>query len=224
MGFYIERNNGKDNSLHSFDIPKQEDLVSNIESNDSLSEAFTFIPGQKLSFIVLSSTGNKSWSGSWSVNADIYNNTYIECMKTRSRAYYKNEDGILYFTHFQGNKSSLLFYFYIAAYKVVHGFYKGMVIEDTFPSNVMSAKLMGFVQDFIAPVFRFIKVNYRMEYMNMTSDIEGSTINLESLVTLKYLQSKKKEIRFKFLIREKKIDSFIVHAPHLSLEARWENN
>ena len=117
-------------------------------------------------------------------------------MKTRSKAYYKNEDGILYFTHFQGNKNAILYYFYLAAYKVVHGFYKELVIEDTFPSNVLSPKLMSFAQDFIAPVLRFITVNYRMEYMSMLDDMEESTIKLESFVTLKYLRSRKKEIRF----------------------------
>ncbi|MCK4361299.1 MAG: urea transporter, partial [Bacteroidales bacterium] len=58
IGNYILNENSKF-ELKSFDKPQKNDIVSNIEKNDSLYKAFHFIPGQKLKFSVSCSDSQK---------------------------------------------------------------------------------------------------------------------------------------------------------------------
>jgi len=98
LGYYILH---KENRylLKSHEIPKKNEQVSNIEKNDSLSGAFRFIPGQKLLFEVDDSNTDKLASIAWEIETDIYGNAYLLCRNTNSRAYFKYENELFYFSH-----------------------------------------------------------------------------------------------------------------------------
>ncbi|MCK7534437.1 MAG: hypothetical protein MZV63_27165 [Marinilabiliales bacterium] len=53
------------------------------------------------------------------------------------KPYFVNEGDIFYFTHFEGDKHSLLYHFYLGSYKVIYGFYRGLEDEDHYPVNVL---------------------------------------------------------------------------------------
>ena len=61
-----------------------------LEKNQLLHYAFHFLPGQILQFEVTSD--EKTWNESWEVKTDYYNNSYLESLETKSKAYFQNDD------------------------------------------------------------------------------------------------------------------------------------
>jgi murein DD-endopeptidase MepM/ murein hydrolase activator NlpD len=165
--------------LISYEIPEEDTEVSNIHKNSSLSKAFRFIPGQKFSYLV-KTTGKKEYKVQWEVLADSLNNTFIFCEKTGSKAWFKNDGDIHYFTHFEGDRSSLLFRFYLGAYKIMMGYYRNLQVSDTFPVNTFNNKLVAIIQDFISPFWFFIRSEYSLEYLGMDDELRQTDIRLRS--------------------------------------------
>ena len=115
-------------SLLSFDFPEKDELVSNIESNELLHNAFHLIPGKKLSFDVINN--GQSGKVEWDVQTDSFNNTFIRCNQSGSTAWFTNDGNLLYFTHYEGDKDALLYYFFLALFKLQQGYYQDMVLAD----------------------------------------------------------------------------------------------
>ncbi|MCK4289150.1 MAG: M23 family metallopeptidase, partial [Bacteroidales bacterium] len=219
IGNYILNENSKF-ELKSFDKPQKNDIVSNIEKNDSLYKAFHFIPGQKLKFSVSCSDSQKDKIINWKIEADIYNNLYILCENSKSRAYFKNDGNIFYFTHFEGNKKSLLFYFYMGVYKIVTGFYKGLIVNDRYPLNTVNNNLITIIQDFIAPFYMFIKADYTLEYIKMDDNFSESSVFLKSKIEIKICKKLTKEQSFEIYIKDKSIEKFVIFDRNKKIEAK----
>ncbi len=220
IGNYILNENSKF-ELKSFDKPQKNDTVSNIEKNDSLYNAFHFIPGQKLKFSVSSSDSQKDKIINWKIEADIYNNLYILCENSKSKAYFKNDGNIFYFTHFEGNKKSLLFYFYLGVYKIVTGFYKGLIVNDRYPLNIVNNNLITIIQDFIAPFYIFIKSDYTLEYIKMDDNFSESSVFLKSKIEIKICKKLTKEQSFEIYIKDKSIEKFVIFDRNKRIEAKF---
>jgi len=208
VGHYLEHTE-KGYKLKSYSKPGKGDLISNIEKNITLYRAFHFVPGQELKFIV-SSPKQKERTVIWEVQSDIYNNTFLLCTKTKSKAWFKNDGSIHYFTHFEGNKNSLLFYFYLGAYKITSGFYKGMKISDSYPIHLLNSKGLIFIQDFIAPFYLFVKSQYEMEFIKMTDNLTESRIMFKSASTVLHGHKKTRELNFQFEIESNRIKRFVI--------------
>ncbi|MEA3479103.1 MAG: M23 family metallopeptidase, partial [Bacteroidota bacterium] len=219
FGFYMERN-GSRHELMTFDVPQQECLVSNIQVNKSLKRAFHFVPGQSLKFQVKDLQQQTQMMEEWEVRTDIFNNMFIYCMRTGSKAYFKQDDGIHYFTFFEGNRKSLLYYFYLAAFKVVYGYYEDLKIKDTLPANVIPAHFMGVIQDFFAPLFQVIRVVYSMKYLSFEDDFEDSKVHMRSKTRLMFRKIVKKEFRFDILVEDNVIQSIQVKTHNKAFEAK----
>ncbi|MCK4408067.1 MAG: urea transporter [Bacteroidales bacterium] len=219
IGNYILNENSKF-ELKSFDKPQKNDIVSNIEKNDSLYKAFHFIPGQKLKFSVSCSDSQKDKIINWKIEADIFNNLYILCENSKSKAYFRNEGNIFYFTHFEGNKKSLLFYFYMSVYKIVTGFYKGLIVNDRYPLNTVNNNLITIIQDFIAPFYMFIKADYTLEYIKMDDNFSESSVFLKSKIEIKICKKLTKEQNFEIYIKDKSIEKFVIFDRNKKIEAK----
>ncbi len=172
----------KNNSyeLKSYDIPEDGILVSNIRKNASLEKAFHFIPGQKINLKVLPENGNE-YLLDWEVKINATSLTFIHCEKTNSRAYFRNDGDIHYFTHFEGDRSSLLFRFFMGAYKIMMGFYPNLLVRDNFPVNTFNNRVSGLLQDFIAPFFMFIRSDFMLSYLKMEDELMQTGIQLKSI-------------------------------------------
>jgi urea transporter len=166
--------------LKSSEYPVKDNSISNIENNDHLRRAFNFIPGQVITFRNDNIPEITEREVRWSVKVDYLNNTYLHCQKTGSNAYFVNEGDLFYFTHFEGDTSSLLFYFYLAGYKVIYGFYRGLKIEDHFPVSALTKGPIKLVQDFFAPFYLFTKSIYRLEYIKASDFLSVPEIHLHS--------------------------------------------
>jgi len=67
---------------------------------------------------------------------------------------------MFYFTAFYGNKNSLLYYFYLSAFKIYLG-NKQIEIHDFMPLNVTKMPvLLKWLHDFVAPFKSFVNVEY----------------------------------------------------------------
>jgi len=163
-------------------IPEEEQIVQNIEPDASLAKAFKFIPGQELTYSILESSQPE---GKWSVKTDMLNNRYLECATSGAKAYFRYDEKLFYFTHFAGSKKSLLYHFYLSAYKVPLGFYKNMQVEDIFPPTILRLGLLRILQDVVSPVVLFLKPMYKLVYSKNEELISGSKIVLESECNLK---------------------------------------
>ncbi len=204
ISYFLLKNADKP-ELKSFKIPKKDDIVYNLEKNDIIENAYNFIAGQDIYF-KNNTESNSIIVGKWSVVADIYNNQYLYCKKTNSYAYFTKDDNFFYFNNFVGDKNSLLYYFYLANYKVNFGFLKDLKITDSINPQTLFPKYKMVFQDVIAPFYIYLKANYKLKYISLDSDFTSSTIELNSEI----IKQGKLLYQFKIEINEKGISKFVV--------------
>ncbi|NVO19519.1 MAG: urea transporter [Bacteroidetes bacterium] len=215
--------NEKQFELLTWERPAKGDRLSNIESIQSLKKAFNFIPGQKLSYLV-QENGKPDQSENWVVEVDIYNFTYLRCLKTESQAWFRNEDDLLYFTAFQGDKSSLLYAFYLGAYKIARGFYPGLKIVDEFPVTVMQTGIRKILQDFLAPFYLFVHTEYRMEYKSMQDEINQTQVTLNATITQRTSFKSKQIAGIGFHIDHDRIEQIILNRKSRIITCTCQDN
>ncbi|NOX47172.1 MAG: peptidoglycan DD-metalloendopeptidase family protein [Chlorobi bacterium] len=204
----------------SYDKPRITDMVSNIEKDQTLYKAYHFVPGQVLKFSVSGGQPGTAVIVKWEVQTDIYNNSYLYCKETNSKAWFKNDGSIHYFTLFEGDRSSVLFYFFLGNYKVISGFYKGMTVKDVFPIHVLNKKAWILLQDFIAPFYMFMKSEYRIEYVKIKKDFTDSKIELNSTARVKRYGKTTREVHFKMEIEAKSIQMFEITEGNKTIVAK----
>lgn len=204
-------------NLKSFAYPANKNLVSNIERNDLLYQAFHFIPGKHYHFQV--TKNGESLDSSWEVNTDPYNNSYIKCHESGAMAYFHNDGNMMYFTHYNGDKKCMLYYFFMSAFQVQLGFYQDLLIKDRFPLNlIFSQPLLG-LQDVVAPFWKFLHSEYQCSYAWIDSDMAPSEIKLISSATNRLGGKTLQKFDFTLHINEKGIHRLAVSSNNLQLEA-----
>ncbi|MGM0474379.1 MAG: hypothetical protein ACQERV_09550, partial [Bacteroidota bacterium] len=204
-------------TLESYAYPELNDLVSNIERNELLHRAFHLIPGKRFHFRIEGHTDMVE--SAWEVNTDAYNNSFIRCHQTGSVAYFINDGNLIYFTHYSGDKRSLLYYFFLAAFQVQQGFYQDLTIRDRYPLNLIFRQPLLGLQDFVAPFWKFLRSSYECRYDWIDNEMSPSEIRIRSAAR-NYLSGRLlKEFDFSMMIEEKGIRSFVVDSGKLHLEA-----
>ncbi len=158
--------------------PLKDEKVSNIEANELLSKAYKFTPGEILKFDV---EGYKDIdSVSWEVKVNPYNESYLQCSRTNSIAYFENDDHQFYFTYFEGSKNCLLYYFFLGSYKIQEGFYQDLVLKDKYPLYLVYPKMIRWLHDFISPFILLIKSEYSVQYSSIDDYMSPEKIILNS--------------------------------------------
>lgn len=156
IAYFIERDD-RNLALRVSEIPREGTLISNVETIPDVVTAFGFMPGQKIVFHPEDNAGERH---EWDVLTDAWNRTYIFCRQTRSAAYFVNDGTMFYFTDFEGRRNSLLFRFYLAAFRVLLAAYPGIRVEDEYPLTDYSSPALRWMHDFIAPFGRFLRAGY----------------------------------------------------------------
>ena len=216
---YLERI-GSEHELNSVEVSKQEMCVSNIKPIESLKKAIWALQGDILNLSGIDFPGKTDLIEEWEIRSDIYNNTYFYCLRTGAKAYFEREEGIHYFTYFEGNKKSLLFYFYLAAFKVIFGHYRDLQIHDILPLNAIPTGGLGWIQDITAPFIKVIRPLYSMRYMSYEDDFDKARVVLGSRVRLYFRDLLTKEMDFEIQIDENTINAFTVKLKKLMIKAR----
>ena len=166
--------------------------------NAILSKALHFIPGQRLSINVEVESKKEKWQKqagnfTWLVETDVFNTTYIRCEKDGGFAYLYNNGDLHYFTNFTGTKNSALYWFFMALFKVPLGFLPNSKITDSIQLNMMFGGILKFLQDFVAPIFLFLKVDYDLSIKDSGDILSSGDISLSALITKKIAGRKIKE-------------------------------
>jgi hypothetical protein len=155
----------------------------------------------------------------WEVQSGFDGKPYICCENSGSRAFFTFRNHVLSFTHFEGDRTSLLWYFYLNAYKVVTGFYKDLVIEDRLPLNIIRSGSLKFLQDLVAPFFIFLRPVYTMNFTREADDFTNSRIWLESVSMVKLGRFVMKRVSAGFEISSKGLEKITVRDNNITLDA-----
>lgn len=200
------------------DRPENEQVIAPISKNETLFKAFNFVPGQIVKFEFKIDDGEVQQE-EWEVKTDYYNNTYLECEATGSTAWFKNDGKLFYFTYFKGDDRSLLYYFYLAAYKVSLGFNRGLTVKDQYPLAILKNSFIRFWQDFIAPFHIFMKAACELCYVKLEEDLSGDSIQLESTAHLQYSGKNSRDMQFEIFVEDDRLKRFNIHAGQFSIKA-----
>jgi urea transporter len=204
--------------LKTYDRPAKDQIITNIVKNDGLYKAFSFIPGQTISFEV-KSNNEEVKRIDWEVKSDMYNYTWLECRETDSKAYFHNDGHLFYFTHFEGDKNCFLYYFYLGAYRIVLGFYNKLEVADSYPINAFRGGAVKFFQDFVAPFKLFMQGTFSLKYLKMEDNFTSSCIEMASKASLIAFDRKMDEIDFSMVITDGRITDFRVKGKHADIKA-----
>jgi len=207
--------------LFSFSRPQLNDIVSNISVTPLLQKAFHLIPGKMFSWQI--DNGIEKTKARWEIKTSAYNQTYIECLETKSQAFFEEDGALLFFTYFKGDKSSLLYYFYLAAYKIQTGFYQDLELHDQYPLNHIFRKKILFLQDFFAPFFLFLRAEFTVKYHKIDNNLSPGLISLNSSAKRFIGKSLFKETKFEFKIDNSGIQSLIIHVGDTQINAICSN-
>ncbi len=208
LGHYLVKNNGF-TEFKDYNRPIEGETVFNHEENQLLVDAFHFIPGQKLLFEYYQNNEDKK-TEEWEVITNIYNYSYFKCKNSDTYAYFSIDNGVFFFYDFYGDRNSLLYYFFLACYKVPLGFYENLKVEDSIALHLVFKKSDLFLQDFISPFYTYLYSKYSLNYYEIDNSISPSKIILQSFVSMNSTMFKKtktlNEVRFDIEIDTKGIN------------------
>lgn len=214
-------NRNEEKVLKSYALPEKNDTIANIDVNSSLKKALNLVPGKEFAFSVAGKDPEQAQKVYWKVEVDSLNNTYIHCKNTGAKAFFRLEAGILYFIDFTGSRDSLLFYFYLANYKVIFGYYQGLEIQDVLPPNLFHFPVINSLQDFLAPFKRIVHARFSLKFVDKQSDLLDENIELRSQVAVSFGKKMLKKVFFELYIQEGHIETFIVQTQHKLIKAKW---
>ncbi|HEY3389650.1 MAG TPA: M23 family metallopeptidase, partial [Prolixibacteraceae bacterium] len=223
FAYYYEKNNGE-RQMKQFAKPPDGALVSGVNSDQLLKSAFDIIPNTVLKYSYENEKGIEKVE-QWESYTDAYNYKYLYCKETESSAYYVNDGFMFYFTAFYGNKDSLLYYFYLSAYKVFLGDPENTEMNDALPLSVIrNKKISIWLQDFIAPFHNYIHVRYSIqpEYTNNLLDAE--TLILKSKIQASVFGRIRNESNSKIILSENCIKEFTYKSNKIKIQAKCINS
>ncbi len=212
LSYYINYKPDKE-EFETFTYPKEDQMISDIKINKVLNKAFKLIPGMVFK---VTSTEEKLKDSEWEIHTDAYNQTYIYCTVSKAFAYFVNDGTILYFTSFEGEKDSLLYYFYLSAFKIFIGDYRSVTIHDTYPIHILFKGLTKYIQDFIAPYYQYCKADYQSKLEEINKD--ENTFIINSVLTKKVAKKLVETINFKIIGNNNSLQKVVVNSDRSSFE------
>ncbi len=219
IAYFIKKDYGG-STLAAFEKPAQGSKISDVVINSQLKEAFDLKLDNKLSFEYTNKTGAVQRED-WEVKVDIFNRSYIYCRATQSRAYFVNDGTVFYFTDFYGDRNSLLFYSYLAFYRVFLGFYEGIEITDTYPADLFKNRFIKVIQDFIAPFYVFVKASFYLNYCAESSENDSNALSLSSRAEMMVAGKIVKRFDFKLVIENNVISRIQILGKGESISAKF---
>jgi hypothetical protein len=210
ISHYISRAENK-NRLISHTIPAEGELVGNPEIDTPIKKAFDFQPGYIASLV-----SENGIAEDWEVFKDALGQSYIYSKTTGAVAYFINNGVMFYFTSFYGSKKSLLYNFYLAAYKVVFSNNEGMPITDKLPLSETVNKFSLWLQDVIAPFYGFININY-----NNYNLVNKNGVSITSKIHTEIAGKKNEEAELSVYVDHGNLISFSINSNGKNITAKW---
>ena len=171
----------EETELRTFSYPSEGLIIRPVEENSLLKRAFNLMPGTKMNWKIKTPDGN--YEVVWEVFTNPYNKSYLYCHSTKSIAYFQSEGVHFCFTHFDGNRKSLLYSFYIAAFRVPLVYINGYILTDSLPVNRTFKGWRLFLHDFTAPFFMYLKTSFEVEMRMIGSGLDPDSIEYNSKIS-----------------------------------------
>lgn len=115
-GFSQYLNYNDNTSVVSFNsIPKENEIISHLNSDFNLKNFFTLAPGQKLK--IQSEVKSSVQKEKWTVNLDLFGNRFIED-ESQNRLYYITTQDYFACIDYIGRRGSNLFMMYLSLYRI----------------------------------------------------------------------------------------------------------
>ena len=205
IAYFIERKNNE-LKLKYYKVPKENSIIQGIKPSESLLKVFQLWPSQKMSLI-----SDNHEQINWEVFTNAWNLTYLYCAESKSLAYFVNDGSMFYFFDFEGDKSSLLFQFYLACNRVLLGIYPNLTVNDQIPLHYFNNKVIKFFQDFIAPFYLFTDIKYSSFYTNIDDPNNPSSFIFNSNIERIFLKKSKIVSTYQLEFIDNKIVSFTIN-------------
>jgi len=167
--------------FHTFEVPVQGERISRPIVTPLLSDAFLLLPGRKLEYLV--NRGKGTERESWEVFAGGDGLNYLYCAGTGSSAWFRNDGTLFWFTSFTGDTGSLLYYFYLAAQKILLSFQEGLVIQESLPATTAYRGAWRWLQDLVAPFYVFLDTRCETTYLEADQIGTPSAVRIRSRIT-----------------------------------------
>lgn len=204
--YFLHDNN--EAKLKSFRVPVKGEKISDVIPNFLLKEAFDLQPGMVLTFRY-KINDSPLQEVSWEVFTDAWNNRYLYCPESQSYAYFVNDGTMFFFTSFTGSRKSLLYYFYLSAYKILLGHYEDITVRDIFPLHVVAGKRLSvWLHDFVAPFHQFIRAGYKSYSEWSDSSVNPAQIRIGAEIRISDFFSERKEGAGSLLLENNQISEF----------------
>jgi len=227
FGNYLLKESGR-YSLKTFENPKKDEIVANPTKNEVLQTALHFIPGQRINVKVTVDSKKTKWQNqsgdySWVVETDVYNTSYIKCEDENCKAYIYNNGSLHYFTNYTGAKNSALYWFFMTLFKVPIGFLPNSKSADSIPLNMMFGGVLKFLQDFVAPVFLFLKVDYNLTIKEAGDILSSGDVEMEVSITKRIMAHKTGEFNCKLEVGREGSFKILVESKDANINIECQN-
>ncbi|MDO7844789.1 urea transporter [Hymenobacter sp. M29] len=205
-------NGAKTPQLRHFAVPMAGETVRPPAFNRSLSQALRFPPGYALA--VRAADAPDSPAQRWEVFTDAYNLPYLRCHATGAVAYFGGDASVFYFTAFYGAEDSWLYRFYQAAYRVPLASLPGQVVYDALPLTVVKNPVLAWVQDVLAPFYRFVRPTFQLEEEpSGPAGWPGRAVCLRSRVAVAWFGQEHEIQAAELLVEDGTLTALRVHRP-----------
>lgn len=213
VAYFVEKDKNDQETLHTFEVPKLHTTISNVLPAELLTASFDFKPGKKIAFL----KENTQELTVWEVMTDAFNRSYLFCTETKSVAYFINDATMFYFTDFEGDRNSLLFQFYLAAFRVLLGCYPKVTLTDQIPLIHFSSIWVQWIQDFLAPFYLFVKAAYESRISTVDNQHSPANLAILSHINTRFWGKKTKSVSYKISLYEKRIQHFSILKKHQTI-------
>lgn len=187
IAYFTEQSAASQSTLKQFDIPLDGSTVSNLNTDQLLHKAFNILPDTSLSFSWTDAKGNLT-TEHWDAFTDAYNYNYLYSRETGAVAYYTCDKLMFYFTTFYGSKKSLLYRFFLTAYKVLLSD-STMPVTDSIPVHLVNTPgILRAINDFAAPFSNLTKVNYLQQQVQKDTGFDTHQLELSTQVNVRFLK------------------------------------
>ncbi|MEO7216281.1 urea transporter [Mucilaginibacter sp.] len=208
---YFKENVGHAEQFNSFNVPALDSTVHNIATSSALKQAFAFQPG----YVARVTAGSNTET--WEVFTDTLNQTYLFHHESGDIAYFVSNDTAFYFTAFYGGRSSLLYKFQLAAYKVIFSAESGVKAKDVFPVNITGSKPTVWLYDLVSPFYHFIGRIYQSYTRPLSNGLLVTSFGYKT-----GFSKNKQFMRADVLVTNNQISEFTIDVNGKQTEAKWE--
>lgn len=199
--------NVKQKSLEQFARPTEGEVVANLRQHPFLFNAFNFLPDTSMKLYTRDEKGNEIIEH-WDAYTDAFNYKYLHSRETDAVAYYTCDNMMFYFTAFYGSRKSLLYYFFLTAYKVLLS-ESDVPVNDKIPIHLIEKKkIISSLNDFTAPFFNFFKAGFREKIAQIDHALDTTALNISTEISITVFGNQSKHSESSIKINQHGIDSF----------------